>query len=190
MVYKFALVADDEGGPTHEPLSLPGGHLVVSATLIRAAADEAELAGMLAHAMAHVTLPGPQGDKIPLIFMGGWNGLGSGSNASVVPMSFRKTQQDNETRADALAVTAMSAAGYDPEALAGYLARVQPPSERAPKIFAVLPDRDARVAAIRQTITGAPARTYPALDSDVFNRIQEQLPVVEARPRPTLRRQN
>jgi hypothetical protein len=45
----------ERGGSTHEPLSVPGGHIFVPATLIPAAGSEAEFAGMLAHAMAHVT---------------------------------------------------------------------------------------------------------------------------------------
>jgi len=113
-------------------------------------------------------------------------------------MSVFKTQRDNETRADLLAVQAVSASRYDPEALAAYIARMQPPSERAPRIFAVLPDRDARIGALRQAIAQLPAQTYPSIDLDEFSRMQEQVrsiarrsvPPVEDRPRPTLKRRN
>jgi predicted Zn-dependent protease len=198
-LYTFSLISDDAGGDTHEPLSLPGGYIFVSADLIRTAAIEAELAGMLAHAMAHVTLPRPQvdGATIPLVFWGGWQGFGPGRD-SVIPMSLFKTQRDNETRADLLAVQAVSASGYDPEALTAYIARAQPPPERTAKVFAVLPDRDPRVAALRQAIAELPARAYPSTDPEVFRRMQEQVrntvrnavPPVLERPRPTLKRQN
>src|SRR5947208_253051 len=51
--YTFALVADD---PTvlHDVAAFPGGFLFVPASLILAVKDEDELAGMLAHAIAHV----------------------------------------------------------------------------------------------------------------------------------------
>jgi predicted Zn-dependent protease len=100
--------------------------------------------------------------------------------------------------ADALAIQAMSASGYDPEALTRYLERVPPPRERAARLFAVLPDRDTRLAALLQDLAELPARNYPPADPDEFGRMQEQvrstvLPVVvpaQDRPRPTLKRQN
>jgi beta-barrel assembly-enhancing protease len=200
LAYTFALFYDDAGGETHEPLSLPGGYIFVSAGLLRSAASEAELAGMLAHAMAHVRLPRPQVESatIPIVFMGGWHGLGPGSAGSVVPMSVLKTQRENETRADALAVQRMSEAGYDPEALTAYLARVQPSGDRTAKLFAALPDRDTRITALRQAIAELPARSYPPTDPDEFGRMQEQarstigstVVPAEDRPQPTLRRQN
>ena len=195
-VYEFALISDDAGGYTHEPLSLPGGYIFVSAGLIVGAADEAELAGMLAHAMAHVTLPQPQsnGGTIPLVFIGGWQGLGPGGNGSLVPMSALKTQRENETRADVLAVRTLAEAGYDPEALTRYLARIKPGRGTDARLFSVLPDPETRIAAIRQAIEQLPARTYPPTDPDEFGRMQEQvrstvLPAQD-RPRPTLKRQN
>jgi predicted Zn-dependent protease len=200
IVYQFALISDDAGGATHEPMSFPGGYIFVSASLIRDAASESELAGILAHAMFHAARPLPRSDsaQIPLVFIGGWQGLGPGRNGSLVPMSVLETQRDNETRADAVAVQAMSEAGYDPEALPSYLARVQPPAARSAKVFSALPDRDTRVAAIRQVIEELPARTYAPVDPDEFSRIQEQVrntvqrlvPPAEDRTRPTLRRQN
>ncbi len=200
VVYQFSLISDDVGGATHEPMSFPGGYIFVSASLIRDAASESELAGMLAHAMVHAVLllPRVDGAHIPLVFVGGRQGLGAGRGDLLLPMSVRKTQRDNETRADALAVQAMSATGYEPEALTSYLARVQPPAAGSAKGFSALPDRDTRIAAIRQAIEELPARTYPPIDPDEFGQIQEQVrntvqrlvPPAEDRPRPTLRRQN
>src|SRR5262249_11615464 len=47
LTYTFSLIADEIGGHTHEPLSFPGGYIFVSASLILAAQNEAEFAGML-----------------------------------------------------------------------------------------------------------------------------------------------
>jgi hypothetical protein len=48
--YMFRGIASDPCGSTHEPIALPGGYVFVSAALFLAVQDEAELAGMLAHA--------------------------------------------------------------------------------------------------------------------------------------------
>ena len=182
--YTFALIADDLGGETHEPLSLPGGYIFVSATLIRSAASEAEFAGMLAHAMVHPTLVPVrrEGSTIPLVFIGGWNGLGSAEPGAAVPVSLLKRQRENELHADTQAVPIMFAAGYEPEALVSYI-------ERAPAT-----DRDTRVAALQQEIQKLPGRSYPAVDTSEFAKIQAQLPAPRsAAPnliRPTLRPRN
>src|SRR5258708_27677412 len=86
LTYTFSVIADDRGGPTHEPLSLPGGYIFVSSRLILTARNDAEFAGMLAHAMAHVAErhwsrqatrgEGANTASIPLIFMGGWGSMG------------------------------------------------------------------------------------------------------------------
>ena len=55
VTFRFTVVKDALGGATHEPLACPGGYIFVSASLLAEARDEAELAGMLAHAMAHIT---------------------------------------------------------------------------------------------------------------------------------------
>jgi predicted Zn-dependent protease len=52
--YTFAVTASDQSNVLHEPLSLPGGYIFVPTSLFLTVQDEAEFAGMLAHAMAHV----------------------------------------------------------------------------------------------------------------------------------------
>src|SRR5215469_11858781 len=81
--YTFALVADD---PTvmHEVAFFPGGYLFVPASLILAAKDEDELAGMLAHAIAHIasrdgTRQATKAElvntsTVPVMYFGGWTG--------------------------------------------------------------------------------------------------------------------
>jgi predicted Zn-dependent protease len=190
--YTFALIADDLGGETHEPLSLPGGYIFVSAALIRSAASEGEFAGMLSHAMVHPTLPRVQlnGSTMPLVFISGWNGLGAAEPRSLLPMSLFKRQRENELQADTQAVSMMSAAGFDPEALLSYIARVPAKQLRGAtsQQFATLPDRDTRVAAVQQAIQELPTKSYPAADPDEFGRIQAQVPEPAQVQVPTLRR--
>ena len=81
--------------------ALPGGFFFVNSGLILKADNEAELAGVMAHEIAHVaarhgTRQATRGEiaqlgMIPLIFMGGWTGYGIYQAASVlVPIGFLK----------------------------------------------------------------------------------------------------
>jgi len=167
-LYSFELIKED---PTmlHEPPSLPGGFVFVPVELILAAQSEDEFAGMLAHAMAHIEAhhgarQGNQGQTanfatIPLILMGGWTGFAVGRNGTMaIPRGFLDAHRNFELDADRIAAEKMSAAGYDPEGLARYIEREQPPDPPQPKPYSPLPERAARVAAIRAMATG---RTYP-----------------------------
>jgi hypothetical protein len=64
----------------------------------------------------------------------------------------------------------MSAAGYDPAALAQYIEREQPPDDPEPKPFYPLPPRSVRVTAIRALLTD---RVYPAHPG--FTGIQDEV---------------
>ncbi len=79
-------------------LSLPGGYFFVNTGLILTAATEAELAGGMAHEIAHIAARHgtrqatraqvAQMATIPLIFMGGWAGYGARQGAGLlIPMT-------------------------------------------------------------------------------------------------------
>ena len=67
-------------------MALPGGFFFVNSGLILKADNESELAGVMAHEIAHIaarhgTRQATRGQvinlaSIPLIFMGGWTGYG------------------------------------------------------------------------------------------------------------------
>jgi predicted Zn-dependent protease len=171
--YTFSVIADDRGGPTHEPLSLPGGYIFVSSRLILTARNDAEFAGMLAHAMAHVaerhgTLQATHGQvanaaTIPLIFMGGWVSMGE-DDESLLPIGFRSIKRGLETEADVLAVKMISGAGYAPEALLNYIGRAQR-----------VDSREARIAGIENAIRDLPPKAYSAGSMDEFARVQDEV---------------
>lgn len=160
--YKFALIGDDPN-PMHEVVAFPGGSLFVPASLILAVESEDELAGMLAHAIAHVASRDgtrqasrvhlANTTSVPLVYMGAMGGY------ATMPLAVQQTWRKYEVDADRLAAHKMAAAGYDPAALVRYIEREQAPDEAESKISA-LPQRSERVAAIREVISGLPPQMY------------------------------
>ncbi len=105
--------------------ALPGGFMFVNTGLILHADNEAELAGVLAHEIAHVaarhgTRQATRGQlinygTIPLIFAGGWAGYAIRQAVTLaVPMGFLKFSRNMETEADLLGLKYMYKSGYDP----------------------------------------------------------------------------
>jgi predicted Zn-dependent protease len=204
LTYTFAVIATDPASATHEPLGLPGGYIFVPAGLFLAVQNEAEFAGMMAHAMAHVaahhyTRQATRGEitntaGAPLICMGGWSRSAMGQGQSIaIPLGLLSFQRLCELEADRLAVSAMAEAGFDPAALANYIILVQPPEDDAqPAAVSSLPARDQRVAALREAIQKVPARAYPASGTSqngVFPGIQDEVrrAMPAPPPAPTLR---
>jgi predicted Zn-dependent protease len=136
------VVAEELGGPTHEPATFPGGYLFVPSALLAAAREEAELAAMLAHAMSHVIARHgfQQGSKVPVYIGGG----------GVLPVGMIREQRKLESEADRSAVNMLAAAGYDPSALKSYIRREQVDPDNG--LFSRWPVREVRLAAIDAAI--------------------------------------
>ena len=159
--FTFSVVAD-EACPLQEPLGLPGGYVVVPAGLFVAAEDEAEFAGILAHAMEHIARrdwfqsADPKIGAIPLIFLGGGFGCTTGS---LMPVGLLPSRRASELAADALAAGVVARAGYDPNGLGRYIARVQP-QPRQPgtvaKVFTPFPSLEERLSALSESIAKLP----------------------------------
>ena len=176
--YTFSLTADDQSNVLHEPRSFPGGYIFVPASLFLAAQDEAEFAGMLAHAMAHVAARHgtrlesrselAQLSTVPVIFYGGWAGYGARHSAAAIPVWFVQFERQFELEADTIAIKMISGAGYAPQALVRYYGRVWPDNARDVDL------RDARIAAMGRAIQ----QLAPVNSTDEFLRIQEQIRAV------------
>jgi Zn-dependent protease with chaperone function len=113
--------------PELRVFSLPGGFLYVDRGLLMEVDSEAELAGMMAHEIAHVAARHASRSatrryawnmlSIPLVYLGGPAGLGIKQAAGMgVPLAFKKFDRDAEIEADLLGIEYQYAAGYDPQA--------------------------------------------------------------------------
>ena len=116
--------------------ALPGGYLYVDSGLILAVDSEAELAGMMAHEIAHVAarhatrsatrMYAWDAVAIPFTYFGGPAGIGLQQIAGLgVPLSFKKFSRNAENEADLLGIEYQYAAGYDPEAYVEALEKLQ-----------------------------------------------------------------
>jgi predicted Zn-dependent protease len=171
ITYTFTVIQNNIGGSTHEPLALPGGFIFIPADLLLAARSEAELAGMLAHAIAHVAARHgtrqatraqiTEQTPMPTIFLSS----PTAGDGNLFPRGLLSLQRIFETEADRLAVAITAKAGYDPEALASYIARLQ--DDSMGKLSSALPTRDERAAAIRTAIQQLPQNDFPNIQDEL-----------------------
>ncbi|MCC6393714.1 MAG: M48 family metalloprotease, partial [Bryobacterales bacterium] len=140
--------------------ALPGGFFFVNSGLILRAESEAELAGVMAHEIAHVaarhgTRQASRGQfvnlaTIPLIFMGGWAGYGARQAASVlIPIGFLSFSRGFEEEADLLGLQYLYKTGYDPTAFVDFFEKLQSMEKRKPgtmsKVFSTHPLTEDRI---------------------------------------------
>ena len=95
--------------------ALPGGFFFVNSGLILKAESEAELAGLLAHEIAHVAARhGPRQATRP-----------EPAQYLSIPLTFLQFSRSFEAEADLLGLEYMYKAGYDPTALADFFGRLR-----------------------------------------------------------------
>src|SRR5438128_7298318 len=148
--------------------ALPGGFFYVNSGLILAADDEAELAGVMAHEIAHVaarhgTEQASKGQllqfaSIPLIFVTGGLGYGIQQAANLlVPLTFLKFSRGMEEEADYLGVEYLYKTGYDPSAMVRFFEKLQAKEKAKPgsvsKLFSTHPPTRHRIRKVEDTIT-------------------------------------
>src|SRR5271166_222232 len=196
--------------------ALPGGFFYVNSGLILAADNEAELAGVMAHEIAHVAACHVAREQtrgnivnlasIPLIFVpGGW-AVYEGTQAALsigVPLTFMKFSRNFEAQADFLGMEYMYKAGYDPQSFISFFEKIQALEKKKPgtvaKAFSSHPMTPDRVASAQQELrTVLPARPEYVVDTSEFQQVKSRLASIENRhkvdsdkdnkDRPTLRR--
>jgi predicted Zn-dependent protease len=173
--------------------ALPGGFFYVNSGLILRAQEEAELAGVMAHEISHVTAR--HGTKnaskgelmqlatIPLMLLGpgGWVGYGiyQGLNLAL-PLTFLKFSRDAEREADFLGLQYMYKAGYDPNAYVTFFERIQADEKRRPgtipKVFSTHPPTPERIEAAQKEIARIlPAKSEYIVTTSEFDSVKSRL---------------
>jgi predicted Zn-dependent protease len=177
--------------------ALPGGFFYVNSGLILAADEEAELAGVMAHEIAHVAAchaarENTRGNlmnlaSIPLIFVGGPIGYAGYEAAGLaVPLTFMKFSRSFEAEADYLGLQYMYKAGYDPQAFISFFEKVQAEEKKKPgtlsKAFSTHPQTPDRIAKSQEEIAQIlPARAQYQVTTSEFDDVKARLAAIENR---------
>jgi len=177
--------------------ALPGGFFYVNSGLILAADEEAELAGVMAHEIAHVAAchaarENTRGNlmnmaSIPLIFVGGAIGYAGYEAAGLaLPMTFLHFSRGFEAEADYLGMQYMYKSGYDPQAFISFFEKVQAQEKKKPgtlaKTFSTHPQTPDRIAKSQEEIAQIlPARAQYVVSTSEFDDVKGRLAAIENR---------
>ena len=192
--------------------ALPGGFFFVNSGLMLRAESESELAGVMAHEIAHVAARHGtrQATKaqlvnfatIPLLFIGGWTGYGIYQAAGfLIPMTFLKFSRGMESEADFLGVQYLYKAGYDPTSFIDFFEKMLADEKRKPgtmsKLFRSHPPHGSRIRKTQKTINDLlPSKPEYVVNTSEFLEVKSRLEqlvlrrkeTVEDPDRPRLRR--
>jgi hypothetical protein len=193
--------------------ALPGGFFYVNSGLILAADEESELAGVMAHEIAHVAARHATRQMtraqwanigtIPLIFVGGGIGYAVRSAAGLgLPLTFLSFSRSFESEADYLGLQYMYKAGYDPNAFVQFFEKLQAREKKKPgtlaKAFSTHPQTPDRITKSQDEISKIlPARAQYVVTTSEFADVKARLAGIENRRKlvddkpgnkPTLRR--
>jgi hypothetical protein len=162
--YRFKVVNDR----AINAFALPGGPVYINRGIIEAAANESQLAGVIAHETAHVALrhgtnqaSKASAAQMPLAILGGL--IGSDSTKSVLAQfgaSFAvnsvllKYSRTAETQADVMGTQILHDAGYDPRAMAQFFQVIEAEQEGGGPVefFSNHPSPDNRIERVNEEV--------------------------------------
>ena len=178
-------------------MALPGGFFYVNSGLILAADEEAEMAGVMAHEIAHVAachygremtrMNLLQMASIPAIFMGGALGYGIYEGMGLaIPMTFLRFSRGFEAEADYLGVEYMYRAGYDPSAFVSFFEKIQAMEKKKPgtlsKAFDTHPQTPDRIEKTQEEIRKIlPSKPQYIVTTSEFDEVKARLASIENR---------
>ncbi len=178
-------------------MALPGGFFYVNSGLLLAADEEAEMAGVMAHEIAHVAACHYgremtranllQMASIPFIFMGGAIGYAGYEAAGLgIPLTFFKFSRGFEAEADYLGVEYMYRAGYDPSAFVSFFEKIQAMEKKKPgtlsKAFDTHPQTPDRIEKTQDEIRKIlPAKQQYVVTTSEFDEVKSRLASIENR---------
>ena len=194
--------------------ALPGGFFYVFSGLILRADEESELAGVMAHEIAHVcarhgTRNATKAEITQLAMIPAmifipytWAGYAIYEGLQfAIPLQFLKFSRDAEREADYLGLQYMYKAGYDPNSYVTFFEKVQAEERRRPgsipKVFADHPPTAERIRNIQEEIARIlPVRSEYVVTTSEFDVVKARLRLIQNRSKlantdpnkPTLRK--
>ena len=176
-------------------MALPGGFFYVNSGLILAADEEAEMAGVMAHEIAHVAachygremtrMNLLQIASLPAIFMGGALGYGIYEGMGLgIPLTFLHFSRGFEAEADYLGIEYMYRAGYDPSAFVSFFEKIQAMEKKKPgtlsKAFDTHPQTPDRIEKSQEEIRKIlPAKQQYIVTTSEFDEVKARLAAIE-----------
>lgn len=185
--YTFKVVND----PNINAFALPGGPTYVHTGLIKAAENEAQLAGVMAHEIAHVALRHGTNQaskanllQLPAMIAGSVVGGGGGLLGSLAQMGIGlgfnsvllKYSRDAEKQADLLGAYLMAEAGYNPLEMARFFEKLSAQGgNRAPTFLSSHPDPGNRMRYVQEEIARMPRQNYSTAGTGNLDDIQRRI---------------
>ncbi len=182
--YKFTFFVVDD--PSINAFALPGGYIGVHTGLLEATRNEDELAGVLAHEIAHVTqrhiARAVTANKrqsllstavmLGAMIAGAMGGLDGDAMQGAIAMAQGASVQAqinftraNEHEADRIGMSALADAGFNPDGMASFFEVISrsggPSAARVPEFLRTHPVSSTRIAEARSR-----ARSYPPVRTD------------------------
>jgi beta-barrel assembly-enhancing protease len=168
--------------------AVPGGPIRLNVGVVAEADNEDEVAGVLAHEIAHVYLrhstrqaSKAQIAQIPAAILGGMLGNSAGGQLARLGLEFglgsvfMKYSRDAESEADYLGAKLMYETGYNPHAMVTFFQKLA--EERGgggPEFLASHPDPGNRAERVAKAISELPAKQYRASTGD-FKQVKSQV---------------
>ena len=175
--------------------AFPGGYFYVNKGLILEADNEAELAGVMAHEISHVTARHAttrmskgqilQIAAIPALFVGGYwaqmgiqNALGLGLNLELMGIT-----RESEREADQLGIQYLWNTGYDPNGFVSFFEKLKRQEKDQPSRlagwFRTHPSTDDRIVAALDEQRYLPEKDLYIVNTSEFNQVKDRLQDIE-----------
>ncbi len=157
--------------------AIPGGHVFVYTGLLKAAKDKAELAGVLAHEIAHVTnyhsanalTKAVLAEKAQDVVFSDSASLAAALSGLLTNLVFLKFSRDNEFEADSCSVAYTTQSGINPVGMKNFLTTLKNTYGEQPKIFqsfSTHPNTSERITKVQNVISKT--SNVPSADSAMF----------------------
>ena len=183
---QFSIVDSDE----MDVLAFLGGHIYVTRALIHAAGNEAELAGAIAHGIAHVSarhtgrlLYIAKNAPIAAIPVFPWSWAGPATSMIPEGLGLGKIgviQREFEVEADQLAVRYLWKSGYDPNAYVSLLQKLADGENTlsgtgARRLLSFMPATGDRIVASAKELSRLPSKENYRLNTSAFERFKANI---------------